>query len=326
MKRENRLLVYQGKNGEILLKEDGKHQTIWANLNQISEIFGKDKSTISRHIRSIFNTDELIPERTVAKYATVQTEWKKQVERDIEYYNLDMIISVGYRVNSKEATQFRIWATSILKQHITEWFTINKKRIEHNYDAFLEAVEQVQKLLPESSHNIKTDDILELVKHFANTWFSIGSYDEDTLPLKGFTTSDLEINASELYKDIERFKSELIEKWQTSKLFAQEKTSRSLEGILWNIFQSFDSEDLYPTIEEKATHFLYFIVKNHPFTDGNKRTGAFCFLWFLNKVGMNFKEAITPEALTAITLLVAESNPKDKSRIVWLIILLLKKQ
>lgn len=326
MNKEKKLLVYRGENGEILLKEDEKHNTIWASLNQIAEIFGKDKSTVSRHIRKIFTTEELMPERTVAKYATVQTEWKKQVERNIEYYNLDMIISVGYRVNSKEATQFRIWATSILKQHITEWFTINKKRIALNYDRFLEAVEQVQKLLPETSQDIKTDDVLELVKHFASTWFSIGSYDEDSLPVEGFTKSDLILNAEELYNDVESFKYELINKWQATELFAQEKKQKSLEGIFWNIFQSFDNRPLYPSIEEKAAHLLYFVVKNHPFTDGNKRTGAFSFLWFLNKAGMRFRDAITPEALTAITLLVAESQPTDKERIVWLIILLLKKQ
>jgi len=319
------LLVYQGKNGEILLKEDGNNETIWANLDQIAEIFGRNKSTISRHIRNIFNTDELLPEQTVAKYATVQKEWKNKVTRNIEYYNLDMIISVWYRVNSKEATQFRIWATKTLKQHITQGFTINKSRVQGNYDKFLLAVEEVQKLLPEGNENIKTDDILELIKHFANTWFSLESYDENTLPLEGFTKSDVRIGADELYRDVASFKTKLISLSQASELFAQEKKSRSLEGIFWNIFQTYSWDDVYPSLEEKAAHFLYFVVKNHPFIDGNKRTGAFCFLWFLSKVGYRFEENITPEALTAITLLVAESNPKDKQRIVGLIMLLLKK-
>jgi len=319
------LLIYQGKNGEILLKEDGNNETIWANLDQIAEIFWRNKSTISRHIRNIFDTDELVSEQAVAKYATVQTEGTKQVKRNIEYYNLDMIISVGYRVNSKEATQFRIWATKTLKEHITKGYTINPKRIQWNYDNFLKAVEEVRKLIPGSSENIKTDDILELIKHFASTWFSLESYDEDTLPAEGFTKSTLELNASELYKDVGNFKSELMSQGQATDLFAREKRAKSLEWIFWNIFQTYGWADVYPSLEEKAAHFLYFVVKNHPFIDGNKRTGAFCFLWFLSKVGYRFESTITPQALTAITLLVAESNPKDKLRIVGLIILLLKK-
>ncbi len=319
------LLIYQGKNGEILLKEGENKDTIWANQKQIAEIFEVDTDTIGYHFKNIYHDWELEKWATTEKSSVVQKEWNREVTRQILFYNLDAIISTGYRINSKKATQFRIWATKILKEHITEGYTINPKQIQGNYDKFLEAVEQVQKLLPEDSESIKTDDILELVKHFASTWFSIGSYDEDTLPLEGFTKSDLRLNADELYRDVERFKRELIEKWQATELFAQEKNKKALEGIFWNIFQSFDGVDVYPSIEEKAVHFLYFVVKNHPFTDGNKRSWAFCFLWFLSKVGMRFKDAITPEALTAITLLVAESNPKDKQRIVGLIILLLKK-
>ena len=316
------LLIYQGKNGEILLKEGENKDTIWATQKQISQVFWVDRTVITRHLNNVLKTWELDADSVCAIFAHTAEDRKIYKTK---HYNLDMIISVGYRVNSKEATQFRIWATKILKEHITEGYTINPKRIQGNYDKFLDAEEQVQKLLPEDSESIKTDDILELVKHFASTWFSIGSYDEDTLPLEGFTKSDLRLNADELYRDVERFKRELIEKWQATELFAQEKNKKALEGIFWNIFQSFDGVDVYPSTEEKAVHFLYFVVKNHPFTDGNKRSWAFCFLWFLSKVGMRFKDAITPEALTAITLLVAESNPRDKQRIVGLIILLLKK-
>lgn len=317
--------IFQGKQGNAQVQVRLENETVWLSMDQIANIFWKNKSTISRHIRNIFNTDELLPERTVAKYATVQKEWDKEVTRNIEYYNLDMIISVGYRVNSKEATQFRIWATGVLREHITKGFTINKSRVQTNYDMFLKAVEDVRSLLPEISETIKTDDILELITSFANTWLSLDSYDKDLLPTEGFTKSRLDMQASELYSDVASFKSELLGKSQATEIFAQEKNPKSLEGIFWNIFQSFDGKDVYPSIEEKAAHFLYFIVKNHPFVDGNKRTGAFSFLWFLRKVGFNFQNTITPEALTAITLLVAESNPKDKERIVGLVILLLKK-
>jgi len=316
------LLIYQWKNWEIILKNDSENETIWGNLYKMAELFERDKSVISRHIKNIYNCWELSQDWVVAKIATTASDWKTY---QVDFYNLDMIISIGYRVDSVKATEFRKWATKTLKEHITKGFTINPERLEKNYEKFLKAVDDVKKLLPENSEIIKNKDILELVKTFANTWFNLESYDEDKLPVEGFTKEDLKINSDELYSDVEKFKNELIEKWQATELFAQEKNKKSLEWIFWNIFQSFDSEDVYPTLEEKASHLLYFIVKNHPFTDWNKRTWAFSFIWFLQRYWFEFKEKITPEALTAITLLVAESNPKDKQRIVWLIILLLKK-
>jgi len=207
------LLIYQGKNGEILLKEDGNNETIWANQKQISEIFDVDTDTIGYHFKNIYQDWELDKNSTTEESSVVQKEWNREVKRKIIFYNLDAIISVGYRINSKKATQFRIWATQTLKEHITKWYTINPKRIQWNYDNFLKAVEEVRKLIPAWSENIKTDDILELVKHFATTWFSLESYDEDTLPVEGFTKSDLQLNAQELYSDVESFKDDLIQKW-----------------------------------------------------------------------------------------------------------------
>ncbi len=319
------LLIYQGKNWEIILKEDSKNETIWANQKQIAEVFWVDVKTINEHLKNIYKSEELEEEWTIWKFQIVQKEWNRNVKREVMHYNLDAIISVWYRVNSKKATQFRIWATKTLKEHITKGFTINKNRIAKNYDKFMQAIEDVKKILPENSEIIKNKDILELVKAFANTWFNLETYDEDKLPTSGFTKEDLQINSQELYKDVEKFKQELIKKWQATELFAQEKNKDSLKWILWNIFQSFAWEDVYPTIEEKAAHLLYFIVKNHPFNDWNKRTWAFSFIWFLNKVWFEFKEKITPEALTILTIMTAESNPKDKDKIIGLIILLLKK-
>ena len=319
------LLIYQGKNWEIILKEDSKNETIWANQKQIAEVFWVDVKTINEHLKNIYKSEELEEEWTIWKFQIVQKEWNRNVKREVMHYNLDAIISVWYRVNSKKATQFRIWATKTLKEHITKGFTINKNRIAQNYDKFMQAIEEVKKILPENSEIIKNKDILELVKAFANTWFNLETYDEDKLPTSGFTKEDLQINSQELYEDVEKFKQELIKKWQATEFFAQEKNKYSLKWILWNIFQSFAWEDVYLTIEEKAAHLLYFIVKNHPFNDWNKRTWAFSFIWFLNNVWFKFKEKITPEALTVLTLMTAESNPKDKDKIIGLIILLLKK-
>lgn len=313
------LLIYQGKNGEIFLKEDENNETIWARQSEIADIFWIDRTVATRHINNIFKDWEIDEKSNVQKMHITNSD------KPVKFYNLDIILAVWYRTNSSQAIKFRKWATKTLKEHITKGYTINPKRIQGNYDNFLQAVEEVRKLIPAGNENIKTSDILELVKHFANTWFSLESYDEDKLPLEGFTKTDLKPNAEELYRDVANFKNELIEKGEATELFAQEKNKEALEGIFWNIFQSFDGNDVYPTVEEKAAHFLYFVVKNHPFVDGNKRTGAFCFLWFLSKVGFKFQDTITPAALTAITLLVAESNPQDKQRIVGLVMLLLKK-
>jgi len=322
---KNELLIYQGKNWEIILKEDSKNETIWANQKQIAEIFGVNTQAITKHIKNIYSDLELEEKWTCSVLEQVQKEGNREIKRTITFYNLDMIISIWYRINSKKATQFRIWATKTLKEHITKGFTINKNRLQKNYDKFMQAVEDVKKLLPENSEIIKNNDILELVKSFANTWFNLETYDEDNLPKEGFTTKDLKIKSKDLYDDVEKFKQDLVEKWQATELFAQEKSNDSLKWILWNVFQTFWWNDVYPTIEEKAAHLLYFVVKNHPFTDWNKRTGAFSFIWFLNRVGFEFKEKITPEALTVLTLMVAESNPKDKEKLIGLIILLLKK-
>ena len=311
------LLIYQGKNGEIILKEDVKNDTIWANQKQIVEIFWVDQSVVSRHIKNVFKDWEL------DEKSNMQNMHIANSDKPVKFYNLDIILAVWYRTNSSKAIEFRKWSTRILKEHITQGYSINPKRIEQNYSKFLKAVDDVKKLLPGNSV-IWNEDILELIKSFANTWMSLESYDEDILPEGGFTQADLELQSSDLYRDIAKFKEELISKKQATQFFAQEKNTKSLEWIFWNIFQSFDWNDVYSSLEEKAAHFLYFVVKNHPFTDGNKRTGAFCFIWFMKKVGFQFREKITPEALTAITLLVAESNPKDKQRIIGIILLMLK--
>ena len=217
----------------------------------------------------------------------------------------------------QKAIEFRKWATKTIKQHITEGYTINKKVISENYDVFMKAVDDVQKLLPKDS-SVPTEDVLALIKSFANTWVSLEAYDEDKFPKKGFTKKSLAIEANDLYIAADKLKSELIKKKEATELFAQEKKKGNLEGIFGNVMQSMYGKNLYETVEDKAAHLLYFVVKNHPFTDGNKRTGAFAFVWFLNRAGIQFKNKITPEALTAITLLIAESKPKDKDRMVGL--------
>ena len=184
------------------------------------------------------------------------------------------------------------------------------------------------KLLAKNNEQIKSDDILELIKTFSSTWFNLESYDKQNFPKKGKIKNkkvDFEDLAKTLYQEIEILKKDLIQKKEATEMFAQEKNKEALKGILGNIFQSAFGQDVYNTIEEKASHLLYFIIKNHPFTDGNKRTGAFSFIWFLQKMDFDFIGKISPETLTTLTLLIAESNPKDKEKMIGLVLLLLKK-
>lgn len=234
-----------------------------------------------------------------------------------------MILSVGYRVDSKQATQFRIWATQTLKQHLLDGYTVNRKRVRRNYENFMRAVADI-KTLSAGNAEIENADVLELVGAFAGTWFSLDAYDKQKFPRKGLTRTTLDIESQELYADIDAFKAQLIKQGEATELFAQEKSKDSLSGILGNVFQSAFGRDAYPSIEEKAAHLLYFIVKNHPFNDGNKRTGAFSFVWLLQKAKFRFHHIITAQTLTALTLLIAESNSKDKDKIIGLVLLLLK--
>lgn len=322
-KNINKLIIYQAKSGKIEFRGDFSHETIWGSLNQIAELFGRDKSVISRHIKNISASGELSLSSTVAKIATVQNESGRDVIRNIDYYNLDMILSIGYRVDSKQATAFRIWATKILKQHIVDGFTIDKKRIGTNYEKFMRAVGDVKALLP-TGNVINTKEVLELINAFANTWFSLDAYDKDKFPKQGITKKKVNFTSDELLESLREFRKDLISRKQATSIFGQEKNSGAVSGIVGNVFQAFGGNDVYLTVEEKAVHLFYFMIKNHPFTDGNKRSGAFSFIWFLRKGGV-LRASLSPEALTALTLLVAESNPSDKEKIVGLVLLLLRR-
>jgi death-on-curing family protein len=319
---QKQLMIYQSKSGQIEFRGDFEHETIWGNQKQIAEVFDVNIRTINEHLKNIYKTGELIEKATIRKFRTVQKEGKRSIERDINYYNLDAIISVGYRVNSKQATQFRIWATSVLKKHLLDGYTINKKRISSNYQKFMQAVADVKALLP-SGDKIKSAEILELINTFADTWFSLDAYDTARLPKNGITKKQVIFTAEELVGALQELKEKLISKKQATDIFGRDRTKQAVNGIVGNVFQSFNKKDLYSTIESKAAHLLYFMVKNHPFVDGNKRSGAFAFVWFLRKSG-TLRASLSPEALTVLTLLVAESNPKDKDRVVGLILLLLK--
>jgi prophage maintenance system killer protein len=318
---KNEIVIYQAKSGAIELRGDFRRETIWATQAQISEIFNVERSVITKHIRNILKDKELDTDSVCANIAHTAADGKTY---QVQLYNLDVVLAVGYRTNSRKAVAFRKWATKILHTYLVDGYTINRSRIVKNYEAFLKAVERVKALLP-AGGVVDAKSTLELIRLFADTWFSLDAYDKSVLPKGGATEKQIKITAQDFKKVLVDLKNDLISKNEASELFGNEGHKESVAGIVGNIFQSFSGKDLYPSVEEKAAHLLYFMVKNHPFTDGNKRSGAFSFVWFLKKAGILNTARLSPEALTALTLLVAESNPKDKDKMVGLILLLLKK-
>lgn len=319
-KKITKALIYQAKSGAIELRSDATRETVWATLDQIAEVFGRNKSVVSRHLKNIFQEGELERNSVVAKNATTAADRKTYM---VEYYNLDAILSVGYRVNSKTATQFRQWATKTLREHITRGYTLNRKQIAKNYESFLKSVSDIQALLPEHTP-FDPKGVLELVKEFSATWMSLDAYDKESLTQVGSTRKAVKLTGAELVGAIASLRFELLKKGEAAELFAQERVAGSIEGIVGNVMQALGGKQVYATIEEKAAHLLYFIVKNHPFTDGNKRSGAFAFVWFLRKAGSRGRRNVNPAALTALTLLVAESRPEKKEQMTALITQLLK--
>jgi prophage maintenance system killer protein len=316
-------VIYQAKSGAIELRGDLEKETVWATQAQIAEIFGVTPQNVTIHIKNIYKEAELNQKSTCKESLQVQKEGNREVQRKLAYYNLDVIIAVGYRINSVIGTQFRQWATKTLKEHITKGYTLNRKRIASNYDAFMKSVSDVQALLPEHI-TLDPKAVLELIKEFANTWVSLDAYDKESLVLKGVSKKKVTLVSDELYSAINELKGALMKKNEATDMFAVERREGNLEGIIGNVMQSFGGKSVYATVEEKAAHLLYFIVKNHPFTDGNKRSGAFAFVWFLRKTGVKGAKNINPAALTALTLLIAESDPSKKEQTVALVTQMLR--
>lgn len=313
----NGIEIYKSITGETQVEVRFEHDTVWLNLNQIALLFGRDKSVISRHLSAVFRDNELDRHLVVAKNATTALDGKTY---QVDFYNLDAILSVGYRVNSKQGTQFRIWATQRLRDYLLEGISINKKRLQE----LEKIVEVISKTNIDQTHDLaEARGLLHILNHYTKSFILLNQFDSASLPLQnlnGVITYQIEYN--EAVQAIEILKSELIQKNEATLLFGNQK-DKSFEGILKSILQTFDGNYLYPTIEEQSAHLLYFIIKNHPFSDGNKRIGAFLFVWFLEKnshlLKHNGERKINDNALTALALLVAQSNPEDKELMIRLI-------
>ncbi len=316
--KAGQLVVYQTKSGALELRGDLEKETVWATQAQMAQIFNVTPQNITIHIKRIYKEKELEERSTCKESLQVQTEGGRTIKRTVKLYNLDAVIAVGYRTNSVVGTNFRIWATKTLREHITKGYTINRKRVAQNYDVFMKAVADVQNLLPEHV-TLDPKAVLELIKEFASTWVSLDAYDKESLELKGVTKKKVTLVSDDLARAIMELRQELMRKGEATDMFAMERREGNIEGIVGNVMQSFGGKSVYPTIEEKAAHLLYFMVKNHPFTDGNKRSGAFAFVWFLRKAGVRGSKNINPAALTALTLLIAESDPEKKEQMVALV-------
>jgi len=313
----NNIEIFQSSNGEIEFKGDTSHETIWANLDQIAKLFGRDKSGISRHIKNIFYTDELERNSVVAKIATTASDGKTY---QVEYFNLDMIISIGYRVDSKEATLFRKWATSVLKKYLTDGYAINEKKVTQTQELLSNLKQTIEFL---STKEIgKEKEILALLGTYTKTLSLLEGYDKSSIEDFQGRTSEYKLTYNEVKNVLAELKKTLIKRGEATQLFANEKDNE-LSGIIGNLYQTFGGEELYPSIEDKATHLLYFIIKDHPFNDGNKRSASFLFIYFLDKCDYLYKKngekKINENALTTLTLLVASSDPKEKDLLIKLI-------
>ena len=324
-KGSQEIIIYKTSKGDLAFRGDFQKETIWATQAQIAAAFSVDVRTVNEHIKNIYKSKELLSPSTIRKIRIVQKEGQREVLREIQHYNLDLIISVGYRVNSKTATQFRQWATKTLRQYIVEGYTINTDRVSENYAAFMKAVGKVQEVLPQGDA-IDGKEVLELVRLFADTWFSLDAYDKELLSPKKVSKKKVQLTAEELASSLQVLKRELMKKGEATENFAQTRGQQSLEGIVGNVMQSFGGQAVYPSVESKAAHLLYFIIKNHPFVDGNKRSGAYAFVWFLRKARVLDPKRLTPAALTALTLLIAESRPVDKEKVVALVTMLIARR
>lgn len=310
--------IYKDKNGEIEMNINVKKDSIWLSLNEIATLFERNKSTVSRHLNNIFRTDELNKNSVVAKNATTASDGKTYL---IEYYNLDAILSVGYRVNSKKATQFRIWATKILKEYLLKGYSINQKLLSSQKSKFKElqmTIDFVEEKSKDKLLDQQTHELLSLIKDYTKSLKILEEYDKGKISKRKGNRPVFEIDVYMARKIIKETRGQIGQG-----LFGIE-VEHKFEGLIACLYQTFDGNDLYKTVEEKAANLLYLMIKDHPFADGNKRSGSMLFIYYLSKNNMLYKEngerKINDNALVALSLLVAVSQPREKDILIKVII------
>ena len=308
--KKNEIILFE--NQGVKLEVNLKDETVWLTQKQMAELFDKDRRTITRHIQNIYKDGEL-DENVVCSFFEHTAEDGKKYK--VQYYNLDMIISVGYRVNSKRGILFRKWATKVLKDYMLKGYAVNKKRLE-----YLEKTVKLIDIANRMDERLEENDakeILRVIGQYSKALDLLDEYDHRTLKKIKGNTDERKIEYNSCIEIINKLRFN-----EESDLFAVER-DKGLESIIGNIYQSFGGQDIYKSIEEKAANFLYLIVKNHVFADGNKRIAATLFIYFLNFYGILYKngeQTIDNNTLAALTLLIAESNPKEKEVIIDLVV------
>ena len=324
----NAIEIYCSQDGSIQLNVKLENDTVWLTQSQMAELFGVDRTSIVRHIRNIYKSEELDQNSTCAKNAQVRTEGHRSILREIPYYNLDMIISVGYRVNSKNATSFRRWATSVLKQYLIKGYAINQQIKLDRYNELKDVVRLMSRTvgLQDRVTSEEYGGLFNVISDYVYALDTLDHYDYQSLSIQK-TTKEESFRAT--YDNAMEAINALKEKFGGSQWFANEKDD-SFKSSIGQIYQTFGGEDLYPSVEEKAAMLLYLVVKNHSFSDGNKRIAAMLFLWFLNNNHVLYAEdghkRIADNTLVALTLMIAESRTEEKDVMVKVVVNLINKE
>ena len=317
MDNKGELIIYESKKGEVSIETHLKDETIWLAQKQIVDLFDTERSVITKHLNNIFKSGELEEKSNVQKMHIANSD------KPVKLYNLDAIISVGYRVNSKKATDFRVWATKTLRNYLVKGYVINQNK-------FLEVKEIVRFITEKAKSDTLSGhekEILDVIEKYSKTWSILGQYDDGNIQVKKGRKGKFKLNYYACRDMINKLKDDLIQKKIVGELFGQER-EQTFEAILGNLYQTFDGEDLYSSLEEKAAHLLYFVIKDHPFFDGNKRIGSLLFLSFLERNAFLFHNdgqvKISDKTIVALALLVASSDPREKDAMIRLTINLIQ--
>lgn len=323
----DKVVIYQSADGQASLDVRLEQETVWLSQKQMAELLDKDTDTIGLHIRNIYKEGELEPDATTEESSVVQNEGNRKVRRKLKFYNLDVIISVGYRVKSQRGTQFRQWATRVLREHLVQGYTINQQRLEEQSQKLAEmqqAVELLSRTLEQQQLvNDLGKDVLKVIADYAYALDLLDRYDHGTLSIeKTSGTTDFVLDYTSANEIV------LSMKGKFEGLFGIEK-DQGFKSAIGTIYQTFDGKELYPSAEEKAANLLYFIVKNHAFSDGNKRIAAALFIYFLNSNNILYRadgsKRLADNTLVALTLLIAESKPEEKDTIVKVVVNLINR-
>ena len=324
--QKGEIAIYRTEDGKTALDVTLEEQTVWLTQAQMAKLFTKDVMTVSEHIRNVFKEKELHENSVIRKFRITARDGKSY---EVIHYNLDVIISVGYRVKSKRGTQFRIWATNVLRDHLVKGYTLNERRLLENKQRLKEleaAVSLVEKTKSTKELSAsETAGLLTVITEYARAWLLLHQYDSGALTTKQLRRKVFyRITKDEAKKAIHHLRKNLTRRKEASDLFGLEKERGVLNGILRSIEQTFGGSELYPSVEEKSANLLYFIIKDHPFVDGNKRIASLLFIWFLEKNNQlstpDGNRKLNDNAIVALALLVAESNPKQKDVMIRLII------